>query len=212
MTTAALRIANAEGIPGTVCALVHGEEGMPLALTNHHVVFGGGAMAGDRVWALGEDGEMEHLGHGLRGQIGRVTCGGQTHFVDCAVVGLRARRLLPAWLNAALDSLPRATALARPGLVVEKLGPATGRTRGVIATVDHFDAPHIHGCAYQAPRQLLVDSADPELMFCAAGDSGAALVDERDRIVGLLWGCTGVSQGIASPIEAVLEALAVTFD
>lgn len=209
----ALRIANAEGVPGTACALVRGRDGAPLVIANHHVLFGGGAGPGERVWAVAEDGAVVHLGHALRGQLGRVTYQGETHFVDCAVVGLRGRALLPAWLNDALDRLPRgAPANPRAGLAVKKIGPATGHTQGVIATIEHFDAPYILGRAYQAPRQLLVDSADPSLRFCAQGDSGAALVDEREQIVGLLWGITGSSQGIASPIGPVLDCLAVTFD
>ncbi|WP_051453826.1 hypothetical protein [Paraburkholderia caribensis] len=210
--TAALQIANAKGVPGTVGALVRGEDGGLLLLANHHVVFGGGAVKGDHVWALDDDGGRVHIGHGLHGRLGRVTYGDQTHFVDCAVIGLRTRELLPDWVNAALDRLPQATASPRPGLAVQKLGPGTGHTRGVIATVEHFDAPYILGCAYQAPRQLLVDPADPELRFCGEGDSGAAVVDESGRIVGLLWGTTGTSHGIASPIGPVLHALSVTLN
>jgi hypothetical protein len=207
---AALRIVNAKGVSGTVGAIVRDEDGNALILANHHVVFGGGAVKGEPICALNEDGERVHIGHGLRGQLGQVTCGGQTHFVDCAVFGLRERQLLPDWVNAALERLPRSAASAQPGLAVRKLGPGTGHTRGVIATVEHFDAPWVSGQAYEAPRQLLIDSADPDLRFCGEGDSGAAVVNEWGRIVGLLWGATGPSNGIASPIEPVLQSLAVT--
>ena len=209
---AALRIANAAGVPGTVGAVVRGEDGAALLLANHHVVFGDGAAVGDRVCALDDDGRPVHIGYGLRGRLGRVTYAGQTHFVDCALVDLRPRQDLPDWVIAGLDALPRTGASARPGLAVQKVGPSTGHTHGVISAVEHFDAPFISGQAFQAPKQLLIESAETELRFCSQGDSGAAVADSSGRMVGLLWGTNGTSNGIASPIGPILHSLGVTLD
>ena len=52
MKEAALRIASARGVPGTAGALVADGSGRLLLLANYHVVFGGGAAAGDPVWAI----------------------------------------------------------------------------------------------------------------------------------------------------------------
>jgi hypothetical protein len=182
-----------------------------MLLANHHVVFGGGAAAGDCVWALSEDCNVAPLGIALRGQIGRVTFAAETHFVDCALVALGEIASLPGWVRAALATLGRrqASSRARPGLAVAKLGPATGQTLGVIGRVDYFDHPYIGGRAWSAPRQLLIESSDPALRFCGRGDSGSALLDADNGVVGLLWGSTGSGQGIASPIEPVLDCLEV---
>lgn len=210
--TATLQIASAEGVPGAACTVVRDRDGGRLVLSNHHVVFGGGAMPGDRVWARDDEGALVHLGHALRGHLGRVTYRGETHFVDCAVVGLREPSRLPRWVTDALDRLPRRAASVRTGDAVAKFGPATGRTDGVVAATEHFDAPYIDGRGYQAPRQMLIESSDPALRFCSQGDSGAAVLDEHGQVVGLLWGIAGTDKGIACPIGAVLDVLEIALD
>lgn len=217
MIATPLRIANSRGVPGTAGALVVGADGSRCALTNHHVMFSGGTAVGDRVWAIPsefDDGEARNavcLGRASSGQMGRVTFGDETHFVDCAVVAIARETSFPAWLRAALadDTWPSETATAEPGMRVFKHGATTGFTEGVVVDVAYPDHPFIDGRSWNAPGQLLVDSRDPELNFSAPGDSGAALLDEGGRIIGLLWGSNANGQGIACPIGPVLDCLGV---
>jgi hypothetical protein len=216
MSTTTLRIANARGVPGTAGTLVCDAAGARFVLANHHVVFGGGAADGDRVWAVPpdvEDAEREAiwLGRARRGQIGRVTFGGETYFVDCALVELADATRFPSWLQTSVSGpWPSVAAAAAPGMRVVKNGVTTGRTEGVLVDVAYPDHPFVGGRWWDAPGQLLVDSLDPELNFSAPGDSGAALLDERGRVVGLLWGSNENGQGIACPIDPVLDSLGVT--
>ena len=48
--TEVVRVASAYGVPGTAALLVHDSNGRYL-LSNHHVVFGGGAVIGD-IWRI----------------------------------------------------------------------------------------------------------------------------------------------------------------
>ena len=97
-----LRIANSRGVPGMAGALVQDAAGTVFLLSNHHVVFGGGAGVGEVVWAVPSDSELDRqgahpLGRTRRGMIGRVTYAGETYFVDCAIVELHSENLLPTW-------------------------------------------------------------------------------------------------------------------
>jgi len=211
----ALHIANAAGVPGTAGALVRDAAGMSYLLSNHHVVFGSGGKSGGPIWAI-PPGEVASrpvmVGRALRGELGRIDVRGEVCFVDCALVELSAETPFPSWLQTAIEAAGwfDSIASATPGMRVWKHGVATGLTEGVMADIAYPDCPAIEGRWWKAPRQLLVNSSDPELNFSAAGDSGAMLVDEFDAVLGLLWGINGNGDGIASPIEAVLSCLGVT--
>ena len=217
MSAAPLRIASSRGVPGTAGAIVVGADGSRCVLTNYHVILGGGAVVGDHVWAIppGFGNAAAHepvcLGRAHAGRIGRVNLGDETYFVDCAVVVIVDETSFPTWLRAALadDTWPSETAAAEPGMRVFKCGATTGFTEGIVVDVAYPDHPFIEGRSWRAPKQLLVDSRDSELNFSVQGDSGAALLDDAGRIIGLLWGSTANGQGIASPIEPVLDCLGV---
>jgi hypothetical protein len=220
MSGPALSIASAYGVPGTAGALVSDAAGALFLLSNHHVVFGGGAKPGDRVWALppqdGHDRQVAFIGWGRRGQIGRVTWQSETFFVDCALIELADVATYPDWLQLELtrssgftSSWPNEIAHAQPGIGVIKTGASTGLTEGILVDVAYPDFPYIGDRAWTATGQLLVDSADAELNFSGPGDSGAMLLDCQGRMLGLLWGSNTGGQGIACPIGPVLHCLAV---
>jgi hypothetical protein len=216
LTANSLRIASAQGIPGTAGPLVTNTEGRRFLLANHHVVFGGGGRVNDAVWALPEEtddlrGGAVCVGRAAPGVIGRVPREDPSCFVDCALIALDDDRDHPAWLRSALSAMqPGGCASPVPGMRVSKCGAATGPTSGLIVDVAYADHPCIDGQWWSAPGQLLIDSAEMKLNFSAPGDSGAAVLDERRRIVGLLWGSNANGQGIACPIDPVLECLGVT--
>jgi hypothetical protein len=213
-----LQLVNDRGVPGTAAALVAGGDGRRYLLANHHLVFGNNGAAGDRVWALPAQHAQQAgpqdavlIGHAHSGEIGRVSSGGEVCFVDCALVELAEPARIPRWLRALLAAgWPAEAGAPAPGTPVVKHGPATGTTRGTVLDIEYPDNAIIEGRRWSAPGQLLVGSRDPELMFCAPGDSGAALLDERGRILGLMWGSNESGQGVACPIGAVLDCLGVT--
>lgn len=214
MNAPALAIANANGLPGTAGMVVFDSRGERCLLTNHHVVFGGGAGLGDPVWALPTHSEGRELsdfvclGPTSSGQIGRVTVAGENIFVDCALVELRDEDRFPSWLKESLACLPVARcAPAEPGIPVTKHGATTGLTRGLIVDVCYPDNPFIDGHWWTAPGQILIDSRQKQFNFSASGDSGSAVLDEQGRVVGLLWGTNANGQGISCPIEPVLASL-----
>lgn len=214
MSASALSIASAFGVPGTAGAIVTDTAGELFLLSNHHVIFGGGAKPGDRVWGLpsdyGHDQQTALVGWGRRGQIGRVTWDCEAFFVDCALVELANVSTYPDWLHRALTrNWPNEIAAAETGMRVVKHGASTGATEGILVDVAYPDCPFIEDRAWMAPGQLLIDSVDSELNFSGPGDSGALLLDDRGRMLGLLWGSNTGGQGIASPIIPVLDCLGV---
>jgi hypothetical protein len=198
--------------------MVRDRAGAVYLLANHHVVFGGGAAAGDPVWGIpqdcGDDADRGAVCLGLArpGMIGRVTYERDACFVDCALVELRSDARFPAWLQRVIfsDVWPSRAAKAASGMSVVKNGPTTGLTKGVVVDAAYPDAPFIEGREWTATGQLLVDSRDPELNFSSRGDSGAALLNAAGCVVGLVWGATMHGQGIACPIQPVLDCLSVS--
>jgi hypothetical protein len=216
MNASPLGIASAFGIPGTAGTIVTDAAGALFLLSNHHVIFGGGAMPGDSVWGLpsqeyGADDRLPALvGWGRRGQLGRVTWQRDTVFVDCALLELADVSTYPDWLRAALSrDWPTEIAPPERGMRVVKHGSSTGATEGILVDIAHADSPFIGDRPWLAPGQLLIDSVDPELNFSGPGDSGAVVLDDEGRMLGLLWGSNTGGQGIASPIRPVLDCLGV---
>jgi Equine arteritis virus serine endopeptidase S32 len=202
------RIVNARGVPGTASAIVADANGTRYLLTCYHVLFGADAKPGEPIW-LGDMRTRVRIGVSTRGQLGRVTYGGEHYFIDVGIAELAAD--VPAEIAEALVSATAATGVgsARPGTRVSKHGPISGLTSGVVAAIDHFEQPHVGGRSYQASHQLLIHGDDAELGFSVAGDSGAAVRDRDGRLVGVLWGSNASGDGVASPIVPALDHLAV---
>lgn len=109
--------------------------------------------------------------------------------------------------NSQIEAIARVSELDadQPGeYVVFKVGQATGLARGDVidayGTVDQDDVL-IHGVMIVAPL-------DPYLRFSDVGDSGSAVINEQNQLVGLLFG--GAFNGSiswASHIEPVIDFL-----
>jgi hypothetical protein len=192
-------IANAKGVPGTA-GCVCWRRGEPHVLSTWHVLFGAGADEDGAVWLV-EAGRMtRRIGVTKYGVIGTVPMGGEEYYLDCAVASCTADVILPQVAG---------PALATPGLRVTKVGGASAITRGIVADAAHEDLVCIEHRRYSAPRQILITPEDPDRPFALAGDSGAAVVDDENRIVGLLWGNNSRGQGLACHIAPVLQMLDV---
>ena len=93
---------------------------------------------------------------------------------------------------------------------VRKYGYVSTLTKGHVTRIDFVgdrrtDKWHFVG-------QLYIDADEgPGVPFSKPGDSGSVVVDDENRVVGLLWGGGHIStHGIASPIGKVLEELEIT--
>jgi len=202
----AVRLINARGVPGAAAAVVVDRDGARHLLSCYHVVFGEGAVAGDRVVASVDDAAPLPVGRGERGQLGRVTLDGTSYFIDGALVRIEdtATALVAPLLDVA------GVAAAEVGARVVKDGPISGRTEGTIVSIDHYEYPQIAGASYHATRQLLIRGSDPDLGFSVDGDSGAAVLDDQGRVLGVLWGSNALGDGVAAPIAPILDHLQVT--
>ena|GEM_PF-6515896 len=183
------QLVSSRGVPGTAGALARTlHDGRRVVLSTWHVLYGEGA-DGSCVF---DDGSA---GGALYGKLGIV----QNVHVDCAV----------ASYDGDDDCAMRGHAPARIGQRVTKSGAATGTTRGVIVSVDASDDVVIDGRTMRTSQQLLVRSVDA-MPFSDEGDSGALLLDDDDRAVGLLWGVNTHGDGVACPIAPVLYAMNIT--
>lgn len=203
------RIANARGVPGTLGAIaLRRDGGEPVLLTNHHVLFGAGAVAGDPVWLV--DGASARtsrgIGRALYGRLGTVTFEGAQYHVDCAAASLDDGRAIAPSLTA-IDDFELTIAWAETGERVTKMGGATGTTEGTVVDVAFTDRVVVDRRRVAAQRQILVRSLARGRAFSSAGDSGAVVCNARGAIVGLLWGVDDSGDSVACHIAPVLYAM-----
>jgi hypothetical protein len=183
---AGARIANGRGVPGVLGAVaILRHDGAPVLLSSHHVLFGGGAVAGEPVWSMPS---LQRLGSTLYGTLGGVTRGGRACHVDCAVASIDGD--VPDW------QLERPPPRVQPGAIVSLDGGACGG----VAHVRDLDG---------APGQILVRPMVAGEPFSVEGDSGAVLRDQDGAAVGLVWGATPAGETIASPLGPVLDVLGI---
>jgi hypothetical protein len=209
-----IQIANSRGVPGTLGCVAHTlHDRQPVLLSTWHVLFGGGAQRGDAVWLVGEAGGervFSTLGRTLYGKIGIVHFGGEDFYVDCAVGSCTgpAPALTERFrLRTSLTPFVAGHDVARLGSLVTKTGAATGTTSGIIVDVNYSNTVCAGGPLTATPKQLLVRPTNGHPVFSAEGDSGALILDESNRAVGLLWGTNTRGEGVACAVAPVLYAM-----
>ncbi len=140
-----------------------------------------------------------------------VVCDGHRYFLDCAVARLDAD--VP-WDPAVAGQRIAGVGSARRGMRVWKLGAGSGRTLGVVAEDRHEEPAQLGGGCRAVPNQLLVQplAGHGSHRFSTVGDSGALLLDEDQRAVGMLWAASPSGYALACPIEPVLESLAIDLE
>lgn len=118
--------------------------------------------------------------------------------VDCAI----ARPLSPGVVAQDIlhIGIPRGVREAALGMEVQKTGRTTGHTTGRITQVDVTVQVDYHGQTLTFVDQLVASA------MSAGGDSGAAVLDMEEHVVGLLFAGSPLVTMI-NPIQAVLQAL-----
>ncbi|MEJ0076940.1 MAG: hypothetical protein WDO17_16145 [Alphaproteobacteria bacterium] len=179
----------------------------PLLLSNFHV------MAVDEDGKSGDAIAQPSLVDGGRdptsvvGSLQRVALTGT---VDAAVASLQARN----YSNEIADIGPTTgTNTAAPGMAVRKRGRTTGLTYGIIDGVSlSITLPYPGDIGLKTLTNQIDVRPDPahNAAFADHGDSGAALVDENGKVVGLHFAGSDDGHGVANPIAEVLAALDVS--
>jgi hypothetical protein len=98
--------------------------------------------------------------------------------------------------------LPKGVVEATLGMQVRKTGRTTGHTTGRITQIDVTTSVDYNGRMAMFTNQLMASGMSD------GGDSGSAVIDQEDRVVGLLFAGSPRAT-LLNPIQAVLDALKI---
>lgn len=177
-----------------------------MGLTSFHVA------CVDDAWSVGDP--MAHPsrvdgGHPLVDRIGTLSRAALSGTVDGAALLLTpGRQVLPEVVGLGPVT---GSGTARVGALVRKRGRTTGVTEGVVASTDAVVSLDFgNGIGVRTLRDQIRVEARPGGRLGDHGDSGAVLMDECNRVVGLYFaGNESGAVGFANPIDRVLDQLDV---
>lgn len=204
---------------GTLGCVFRDAAGLPVAVTNAHVVCGAvGVPIQQPAPQTDPAPSIERLGslrHCLAPDIPSLFPGGLVSgFWDaalCSVDGSRTSRV--GWIA----EIGAATAISSPriGSIVRKRGHRTGVSHGVVeSTLGAYVARNHDGSARwmmlgQVSIAMIPDlGLNPEGVWSRSGDSGSVVVDENNQIVALHWGDDGF-RGCASDFATIASAFGI---
>ncbi len=209
---------------GTLGCLVISNEDpdMILGLTNEHVVAWNSEDVPDGANDIGQPWKRICCCCCVKDVIGRVSNSIKNDQVDCATLELHGDIVNQIKSGGTINEIEgigsfKGKAIALVGMLVKKRGAGTGLTHGIVKDIafDH--------------QQLLIGPVSPYEKFADFGDSGSIILNEDNRVVGLLWAAernrfripgeaiinssniqTKIDpriHGVATPIDAVIAAL-----
>jgi hypothetical protein len=208
-------IINSKGVPGTLGCIAYDYQSRVVLLTAYHVLFAEGARTGEKVWLMDSARDMSEtdkpVARSLYGTQGVIDYEGKSYLVDCAVALCTSNSINLFNNSSSYKSMTVPIGPGKPelGQKVGKWGSASGYTSGVITDVQFVDSIYKHGQILTAPNQILIRSLTSE-PFSVKGDSGAAIMNEKNEIIGLLWGVTCRGEGVACPIAPVLHEMGIS--
>jgi hypothetical protein len=180
------------------CLVRQRRSGDLFLLSAHHVLYAKSNRAGHPVFAVSLPG-APCIGEVALGRIGAYRYCSCEYFLDVALLRIGQS------MQARAGQPVRVAAAPGVGERVTKFGAGTGFTEGVVVDIDYPDRWYFEYRAERAPRQVRIEGDDGS--FAEQGDSGAAVFNERDELVALLWGSNARGEGIACPILPVIDAL-----
>lgn len=198
-----VQITNGTGGNGTLACLARRNvENDVVMLSNFHVMFSGKSDTATGI-------EIAQPGFSCccccrAGKIGEVVGGSLGGTIDACIATI-SDDIVPLQEVAELGGI-RGTDAAVVDDVVRKRGRTSGVTTGVVSMVG-IDARNDDGEILN--DQIIIDPDEPGNEFQVEGDSGAALLDEDNNVIGLLWGRAG-NAGVACQIANVESALNIT--
>lgn len=191
---------------GTLGAMVNDRAtGARMAMTNFHVA------AVNTGWSVGD--VMVQPGHPdstTAARFGRLSRAVLSDNVDGAVVAIDAG--ITSQCDVVDIGQITGSRAAAVGMAVHKRGRTTNLTHGTVGSVDvTVSIDYGDGLGTRTLRhQVRVDRPAGGPRFSDRGDSGSVVVDDDERVVGLLFaGATDGSVTFANPIAAALNELGV---
>ncbi len=193
-------------IGGTFGAVVQDDaSGKKMLLSNYHV------MCVDDKWQVGDKMSQPGLNDGgicPSDVVGELQRAALTSAVDAAVCSHAARPIVCMIKDIGGVS---GTATGALGMAVRKRGRTTGLTYGkIVSTTLAVKIYYGKSLGYQIlTNQLDIENdKSKNAIFGDHGDSGSVVVNDENEVVGLHFAGDGVN-GVANPIQAVLQALNV---
>ncbi|MEF9951778.1 MAG: trypsin-like peptidase domain-containing protein [Clostridium sp.] len=123
------------------------------------------------------------------------------NYVDCAIAQLTSIDM--AVPNIAFIGIPKGIDVPAVGMAVKKTGKTTGFTTGVV----QYTAATVV-ISYSSTKQATFAQQIITTKMSGPGDSGAALVNNDNKVLGLLVGSTN-NFSVYNPINEVLRVLSV---
>ena len=215
-----IQLANEEDSGGTLgCIARLNSDNSIVVLSNSHVLMGGGVSVPNI-----EVGQPKIAGCCCCrcDEIGNVIKTKLDAMVDCAIARLKPgvsglnviRGLNDDGTDGTLNG--SAVAVVHATNKVKKVGRTSDKTEGVVVSITH-PTPPVSGTNTPArTNQILIKPNAGFTRFQDDGDSGAALVDKDNKVIGLMWGAYSnpssslYGHGIACPIGNVLSEMDVT--
>lgn len=194
-----IQIGNGSGSVGTLgCLAKRNAGGDVVVVSNHHVLLAGGVTVADDV-DVGQPDYSVCCCCGCN-EIGKVLNGSIGGLVDCAIASVdsdvtKVHEIAEIGAVAGSDT-------AVVGDIVRKRGRTTGLTSGSVIDVAYANSSTA-GHSFTDQIRIAPSGADP---FVSPGDSGSAVVNETNHVVGIVWGASN-NHGTASSIANVMAAM-----
>jgi hypothetical protein len=206
-------VGDESGASGTIGCMVRDQQtNQLLGLSCAHVLAPGSAAAGALIYVPSyyEAEQSQVLGQAEIGTLGTVA---QIGFTPAdGATNVDAATFVPndpatvSTVIATLDHKPQGIRSSVPvGLAVRKVGAISGETHGVVQTTTATVKMDIADAAGTVSEALFVDQIGVT-SFTSDGDSGALVIDDSCKAVGLhFWAANGLS--VCQPIQRVLDSL-----
>jgi hypothetical protein len=195
--------------PGSIaCFVLCNQTGQPMILGNEHVMraeFGTATRDAPEIYQ-----PSKGNGAGERDAVATYARGILDARIDAAVAYLKGG-VEYANRTPEGEALRGSSGIYRVGQSVWKRGTASRRTDGRIEDVSaNKSVPHARfGGAINFANQIEVKVAGAKSEFQIPGDSGSALFNDQNEIIGIMHGGGMNGGGIATPIQRVFDLLDV---
>ncbi len=216
------------------CLATDNESGKPVLLSNWHVLMANNAKVGDKIFQPAPltipDVNLDQLPYYPKDEVnavGSIMKATINSKVDAAIALIDYPRINgdSQWINEinglSVGGKPEknvivglATAIA--GQTVFKVGEVSGRTEGRIVDVNYPTTTFpIEGVNRTFTGQIAIQALTPSQHFSEKGDSGSAIIDIHNNIVGLLFASNGNANPqitLANHITDVVAALNISIN
>ncbi len=211
-----IQIGNGKGHVGTLgCFARLVADDTLVLLTNHHVLYDDGAVAGEKIGQPDIDNQCCCCCAYVDGEVGIILNPSfDNESVDCAIASVNAGIATDIILNNSMTTTELRILGTEPAVVgdtVRKIGSTSGLTTGTVNSItgpteEKEDQIFIR----PVEAETFTESTNGKKAFSDLGDSGSIIINEENNIVGLLWGgdpdTLAVDETYACHIDDVLEA------